>query len=400
MRPRTNGSITTRMTVRGMMRGACAIGMSCAIALLGMSLTACSNDTNAANDTQQQDWSTAVAATVDGHDITEADVNDYIDGYRKAYGLVTDAQWATFLDEQSSTANAYREAAIRQLAERYVVNQIADDEGISVTDDEIDSAVSDAKAQAGYADDDAGWDTFLSSIGKDADSYRNDVRLTLLVRKYAETHASVQTPSEAQMRSYASTDTAKYTGKRVVSVSFKRSADATAAKKELSGIDITMDTVSTVASGHDGTVSSLGWTGLSDMTSACTTAIADLSAGQTSDVTHDDGKYVIYYVAQEFKAGSDGSIDVGSMPKELYDTLRSDVSTSINADAMQSCLDELLDEHELSISDMPSGLPYDIDIKANSTYSATNTNMENANATDASTDDGSATTADNGSNQE
>jgi len=45
-------------------------------------------------------------------------------------------------------------------------------------------------------------------------------------------------------------------------------------------------------------------------------------------------------------------------------------------------------------------LPYDIDIKANSTYSATNTNMENANATDASTDDGSATTADNGSNQE
>lgn len=382
-----------------MMRVACAIGMSCAIGLLGMFLTACGNDANATNETQQQDWSTAVAATVDGHDITEADVNDYISGYRKAYGLVTDAQWATFLDEQGSTASAYREAAIRQLAERYVVDQIADDEGISVADDEIDAAIGDAKAQAGYADDDAGWDEFLSSIGKDADSYRNDVRLTILVRKYAETHADMQTPSEAQMRSYASTDAAKYTGKRVVSVSFGRSADANAAKAGLSGDGITMDTVSSVASGHDGIVSDLGWTGLSDMTSACTTAIADLSAGQASDVTHDDGKFVIYYVAQEFVAGSDGSIDVGSMPKELYDTLRSDVSSSINANAMQSCLDELLDEHGLSISNMPSGLPYDIDIKANSTYSATETNTENANSADASANDGSATTTGNGSNQ-
>lgn len=394
MQLRANGSDTARV-----MRIACAIGMSCAIALLGMSLTACGNDANVTNETQRQDWSTAVAATVDGHDITEADVNGYISGYRKAYGLVTDAQWATFLDEQSSTASAYREATIRQLAERYVVDQIADDEGISVTDDEIDAAIGNARAQAGYADDNAGWSEFLSSIGKDADSYRNDVRLTLLVRKYAEAHADMQTPSEAQMRSYASTDIAKYTGKRIVSISFGRSADANAAKAELSGDGITMDTVSSVASGHDGTVSDLGWTGLSDMTSACTMAITDLTAGQASDVTHDDGKFVIYYVAQEFEAGADGSIDVGSMPKELYDALRSDVSSSINANAMQSCLDELLDGHGLSISDMPSGLPYDIDIKANSTYSATNADTENANSTDANTNDGSATTTGNGSNQ-
>lgn len=380
---RRRNDTLARGTAGSIARIACTIGMACVIGLLGVSLTACnSGDANTTDEMQTQDWSSVVAATVDGHDIMESDVNGYIDGYRKAYGLVTDAQWATFLDEQGSTASAYREAVIRQIAERYVVSNIADGEGISVSSDEIDAAIDDAKSQAGYADDDDGWDSFLSSIGKDADSYREDVRLTLLVRKYAETHASIQTPSEAQMRSYASTDVSKYTGKRVVSVSFSRSVDATAAKEGLGSDGIGMDAIDAAAGRHDGTVTNLGWTGLADMSSACTMAIADLSAGQASDVTYDDGKYVIFYVAQEFYAGTDGSVDVSAMPEELYDRLRSDVSSSINANAMQACLDSLMDEHDLSINDMPSGLPYDIDIQSNSAYNSTESNTENADATE------------------
>lgn len=368
---------------------------ACAAGLLSVSLAACGtasdgNATNDANDAvgQSQDWSASIAATVNGHDIMESEVNDYIDGYRKAYGLVTDAQWATFLDEQDGTASAYREAAIRQIAERYVVGSIADDEGISVTDDEVDAAIANAREQAGYAGDDDGWDAFLSSIGKDKDSYRADVRSTLLVRKYVTSHARIETPSDAQMRSYASTNVSKYTGKRVVSVSFDRVSDANAAKASLGGDGIGMDAVSAAADAHNGTVTSLGWTGITDIDSACATAIAELSAGQASDVVSDGGRYCVFYVAQEFDAGSDGSIDVGAMPQDLYDTLKADVTSSVNAGAMQSCLDALLDGHGLSITDMPSGLPYDIDIKANSTYSASNdTNAENAdtdNASDAS----------------
>ena len=50
--------------------------------------------------------------------------------------------------------------------------------------------------------------------------------------------------------------------------------------------------------------------------------------------------------------------------------------------------------HNLSINDMPKGLPYDIDIKANSTYGATNSNTdsgsENADANVADANNGSA----------
>ena len=264
---------------------------ACAAGLLSVSLAACGtasdgNATNDANDAvgQSQDWSASIAATVNGHDIMESEVNDYIDGYRKAYGLGTDAQWATFLDEQDGTASAYREAAIRQIAERYVVGSIADDEGISVTDDEVDAAIANAREQAGYAGDDDGWDAFLSSIGKDKDSYRADVRSTLLVRKYVTSHARIETPSDAQMRSYASTNVSKYTGKRVVSVSFDRVSDANAVKASLGGDGIGMDAVSAAADAHNGTVTSLGWTGITDIDSACATAIAELSAGQLGAV--------------------------------------------------------------------------------------------------------------------
>ena len=392
----TSGRGTVRTKKPGATRRrACAIGMACAIGLLGASLVACGSDgNNAAGNVRTHDWSDAIAAKVDGEKITEADVNDYIDGYRKAYGLVTDAKWATFLDEQSSTVSAYREAAIRQIAERRVVGRIADEAGIDVTDKEVDAAIADARKQAGYADDSDGWNAFLSSIGKDAKSYRADVRLTLLVRRYAETHADIKTPSESQMRSYASTDVAKYTGKRVVAVSFTRSADAMAARAELGDSGITMDAINAVADKHDGKAKNLGWNGLSDMDGACTKAISDLSAGQASDVTHDGGKYVIYYVSQEYDASTDGSVDVGTMPKELYNALKSDVTTSINANAMQECLDALMKRHNLSINDMPKGLPYDIDIKTNSTYGATNSNAdsgsENADANVADANNGSA----------
>lgn len=71
------------------------------------------------------DWTTKVAATIDGHDITEADVNDFIEKYRKAYGHTTDASWATFLDSQGKTASDYRDLAIEQLEERYLVQRLA-----------------------------------------------------------------------------------------------------------------------------------------------------------------------------------------------------------------------------------------------------------------------------------
>lgn len=371
-------------------RIAAGIILSFCLIVFGLLAAGCSDsnaNTDSSNQSGNNDWTTMVAATVDDHDIMESEVNDYISGYRKAYGYVSDSAWATFLDEQSATTSQYRESAIKQLAERYVVSQIADSVNISVSDDEVDAAIEEAKTESGHADD---WTDFLSSIDMTEDSYREQIKSTLLVRKYAEATETLQTPSDSQMRSYAASNTGKYTGKQVYEASFSTLSEAQAVSNSIAGTTMSLDNMEKLADEHDGNVSCLGWSGLVSLPSECSDAIENIGAGQSSSVVHSGSEYVIYYVAQEFEADSNtGLINVADMPEELYNKLKSDTAASINANAMQDALDSLLEEHELKINEMPDGLPYDVDIKENSTYSTNSSNTGNTNSADnssASTD--------------
>ena len=377
----------------GITRNVITIGLALALAgTMPFMLSGCGNASNGntsnTNQGQMQassdgDWSKRTAATVDGHKITEADVNDYISGYRKAYGLTTDSAWATYLDEQSKKASDFRESAVKQIAERYVVSRIAKQDGISITDADIDAKIASVREQSGNRSDDS-WKSFLSDIGMTEQQYRDDVRSTLLVRKYAEENAKLQSPSDAQMLAYASNDVSAYTGKNVYELKFTKMASANAAYAKLSGNGVTMDTVKSVSDGNDGSVTRIGWTCFTNMSSVCTTAIANVNAGQCSTVVRDGSNYAIFYVSQECVTGTDGTLDVASMPKELYDALYEDTSSSINANAMQECLDGLLKKHAFKMQDMPKGLPYDIDIKKNSKYNANSNANANGNANAAS----------------
>lgn len=322
------------------------------------------------------DWTTKVAATIDGHDITEADVNDFIEKYRKAYGHTTDASWATFLDSQGRTASDYRYLAIEQLEERYLVQRLAGSSGIAVSDSDVNDAVTEARQSAGYDGDDDGWEMFLESLGYTKDEYAETLRTTMLVDAYAEANKIAKTPTDAQMRAYASKDTGRYTGKKVCSATFETRTSALDAKRAIDGQgDITPDAFANAMANDGGSVATIGWSGMSTLTSGATTAISTLDVGQSSDIVHEDDGYVIYYVAQRFLLASDGTVSVNDMPSDLYETLKSETSASINASTKQECLSNLVESYSPTKNDMPGGLPYDIDIEANSTCHAEDANV-------------------------
>lgn len=349
-----------------------------------LSLSGCNSKTEG-NETT--DWTTKVAATIDGHDIMESDVNDFIEKYRKAYGYSTDASWATFLDSQGKTTSDYRDLAIEQLEERYLVQKLAEDDGITVSDTDVNNAVTKARQSAGYDGDDDGWKAFLDGLGYTEDEYSETFRESLLVDAYAEANKVTQTPTDAQMRAYASKNTGRYTGKKVYSATFTTRASALKAKQATDGQEsVSLDAFTDAMTNAGGNVTTIGWSGMSTLTSGATTAISSLEAGQLSDVIHEDSGYVVYYVAQQFSLASDGTVSINGMPIDLYEILKSETSASINASAKQEYLSNLVTSYSPTKNDMPSGLPYDIDIEANSTYSTENTNTDDgtSNTTDSS----------------
>lgn len=363
------------------------IVITCVIMLLLVVLTACSQDAGNANDenaTSNADWSQVVAATVDGHDIMESDVNDFIQKYRKMSGYATDDTWREYLDEQSTTPSAYRDGAITQLEINYLIPRLAEQEGISVPDDDVDKAMTKAQTDAGYDGDDDGWVKFLDGIGYTSDSYRASIRTSLVVTRYADANLILETPTDAQMVSHASASLGTYTGKKVLAGTFDTNAKAKAARDAMQDDSMGTADFDKAVDDNGGRLRTVGWSGMSDLTTGCTNAIASLSAGQASLPIHEDAGYVIYYVEQEFSLSSNGTLDVSHMPEELRQILASDTAASLNASKEQEYLESVLAKHDVTKADMPDGLPYDVtvDADADSNENALATSDANASAND------------------
>lgn len=326
------------------------------------------------------DWEHMVAGTVDGHEIMESEVNAYVARYRKMANLTGDSEWATYLDKQGLTIKSFREKAVKALQEQYVAEQEAKDADLSVTDSDIDAAISDARKQAGYEGDDDGWKSFLDRLGYTEDSYRADIRATYVENALAQRNAVMSTPTETQMQSQASEDVSKWTGKKVYAATVRSdgsTADLARARSKAQAIadavtkggsHVTSDALAQASAPEGGTVSEVGWSGLATMQDAYKTAIADLHAGQVSGPVRSDEGYAVILVTDEFDADASDTVRVSDMPRDLYDKLYDETSRSLNANAVATYLDGLLAKHESSVSDMPEGLPYHVDIDAKSQF--------------------------------
>ena len=136
------------------------------LAAMGIFLASCGTSSGSVD-------TSGVAATADGVDIQEADVTAMIAQIRtQVVGADgTDADWASMLVSAKYTPESLREDIIRnQFAAPILV--INDAKALGITPDEsaIDDQINQAKSQAG---DDAGWASYLASIGyADEDAFR------------------------------------------------------------------------------------------------------------------------------------------------------------------------------------------------------------------------------------
>lgn len=365
-------------------RSVCAVALSAAC-LTG--LAACSSSGSQSND--------QVAATVNGTEISEQTVTDYIQNFRTSQNLTDDDSWGKWMAQYSLDPSSVRDEVISYYEDIELTKQAADENGVSVSDDDVDAQVEQMKSN--YSDDDA-WNNALQQAGTTEDQYRESVRQAMLESALKDKVASDNTdPSDDDLLTYAQQYASAFSGaKKSSQILFSSDDEATAQEVldkinsgELSFEDAVQQYSTDDASKADG--GNVGWDLLNQFVSEYTDALANLSEGQVSGLVKSD--YGIHIIkCTEVYTAPDEVTSLDQVPPELVEYLRSMVKSSNEASAYQTWFQDYKNQADIQKNDMPSGLPYDVDMSQyqSDDSSSSSSSTDAATSSDTSSDASSA----------
>ena len=337
-----------------------------------------------------------VAATVNGTEVKEQKVTDQIENIRKQSGLSDEDQWGQFLVQNDMTPSSVRDQIIDTFVEQELIKQGASELGISVEDSELDEYVD--KMKANY-DDDEKWKSALEQAGFTEDDYREMIKESLLEQKVGDHFEDGAELTDEDYVTSANTYASSYDGaKRSSHILFKvdDTSDETAmnearaqAEQVLAQINAGAD-FAEMAKEHSGDTGSaenggdVGWDKLSSFVTEYTDALDGLELNQVSGLVESQYGIHIIKCTEVFNA-PETVTSLDQIPEAFQENIK-EMAASVKANtAYEEWLKGLKDNADIQKNDMPSGLPYDLDL---SKYQSTE-----SSSSEGETADDSGTTA-------
>ena len=337
------------------MKTVCAVGLTAACA---WGLAGCSSDGNASSGTG------GVAGTVNGVEIAEDTITNYIQGVREQLGADDEDSWGTWLSQNDYTPASVREEVFNSYAQRELLKEGVEEKGITVESSEIDEQID--KVKANY-DTDEKWQAALDQAGMTEDSYRAEIEQKLKENKLYASFASDEDPSDADMLQYAQMYATAYDGsKRSSHILFNSDDEATAQEVldklnsgELDFVDAVKEYSQDPGSvERDGDV---GWNNPSNLAKEYKDGLEPLEKGQLSGlVTTQFGIHIIK-CTDVYKAPEEVT-SLDQIPEEWISVIASSLKSTKQQEAYKKWLDETTEAADIKINDMPQGLPYDVDM--------------------------------------
>lgn len=342
-------------------------------------LVACQQQVHNATEQSSSDTTEEklVAATFGNYQISEDDVTNYIEQYRIYIDRTSDEDWATFLDESNLSVEDVRENAIQQLATFQLIEDIANQNDIQVSDEEIKSYIDEIRLENDYISDNE-WQAILDTSGYIDNDYSRDVKISLLYKKINEKIVPPAEISEQELILYANTNMYDYIGKEIIDVVFEQEESEAGSEFYNNNIGCTKEDFLNNASVYNDdnlvTINKLHWIN-SNSDSEILLNLQDTKPGNTCMFTTSDKKIHVIYVNSEFQENIGGQMSIKDMPEQLLSTLKNSAQLYYNDIEADKYIDNQFDKTSLEINNMPSGLSYDVDMDL-STYGTAKTQQE------------------------
>ena len=376
--------------------------LACTVALTvacGSALTSCGNDTADASDENVDiyDTSEGVAATVNGTEIGEKAVTVYIESFRTQAALEDDSDWGQWLVDNDYTLDDIREEVINFYANQQLLRQAAEENGVTVNADEINTQI---ETMRSYYNSDEDWNAALKSANMTEASYRNTLELSMLESGLRDKVATATEPTEDELLQYAQMYALAYDGaKKSSHILFSADDEATAQEVldkinsgELDFAEAAKE-YSQDSSAADG--GNVGWDKLTSFVDEYQMALDSLDKGQVSGlVTTSYGIHIIkctdVFVAPEEVT----SID--QVPQEFIDAIKLNLEEQSKDESFSEWYQNYRDSADIQINERPQGLSYDIDLSGFTKTESSNAADDGADSAEGDAADGEDASSEDG----
>lgn len=341
--------------------------------LLSVTAMACSGVLNEVNNKQDYKLTGGVAATVNGVNIKEDTITNQIMSLRTS-SYESDKDWATYLSQQGMTPESYRENVIDGIARQYLLSQAEKEYKITVSQEDIDKAWSDAVEN--YGGDEKAFEDMIAQIGFDKASYLENISSSLAQQKLREKVAGVEDPSDDEIVAYINENLATYNDARRSShILFKVDSDASdedwskaeaEAQKVLDKLNAGEIEFADAAKEYSDDTSAddggdVGWDKLTTFVTEYQDALSALAPGQMSGLVKTTYGYHIIMCTEQFKVDSVTSVD--EVPEAMREAISSKIKTSEESAKYSEWLTEYTEAADIVINEMPSEVPYNVDME-------------------------------------
>lgn len=352
--------VSTRVKTLGI---AAAFSLVCVV---GLAACAAGGESSSSATSSIEGLTGGVAATVNGAEIMEDDVTEFVESYRATAGVSDEESWGTYLASSSMTPESFRNEVIDYFVSQELISQACEERGITATDEEVEEQVT--AMRANYDTDEA-WQAALVQAGTTEEKYRESVKNNILYSKLEEEVAAEAEPvSDEELLDYVKMYTDYFNGAKRSSHILFNSEDEETAKDVLARIkDGSLSFEDAVAEYSQDTGSAakggdVGWDTLSSYVAEYTDGLANLNKDEMSDLVKSDYGYHIIKVTDVFEVPADGVTSLDQVPEEMVDYIRSMMDSSAESNAITEWYDKYKEEAEIVVNDMPEGLPYDLDM--------------------------------------
>lgn len=350
--------------------------------VLSGTMVACGN--NGAANGGISDTSQGVAATVKVKDKNDKELNlqigekivtEYVQDFRERNELTDNDAWAKWLADNALTPADVRTQVINFYEQELLLDEAAKMYDVKVDESEVQAALDDIKKQF---DSDEAYQEALAATGMTEEEYVEKVlEPNTLQTKLAEAVEAAEgnnTDVDAQALAMAQSMESVLDGARRSSHILFNAEDEATANEVLAQLrdgslswDDAVNQYSvddyTKANGGDN-----GWNAVNTFVEAYDNALVQLNEGDISDpVTTEYGIHIIR-CTEVFQVPEGGITSLDQLPAEISEAMRLQVENT-SSDTFTAWFSEFMNSAEMTINDMPSGLPYDVDMSA---YTASN----------------------------
>lgn len=291
-----------------------------------------------------------VAATVNGEKIYESQVNEEIVSFRTQNGLLDDQEWQNWLSQNNQTEDEYRNQTLNDLVDEQVIIQAANDNGVTVTDEEVESYLTNAKSA--YESEEA-WQEALRNSGLTEEEYKANIKNSLLSSALQEVVAGSSEDGGATDEAvidYFQKNRSYYNGaKRSAHILFA-AEDGDKANEVLAKIksgELTFEEAAAQYSTDAATKDNggdQGWNVLRAFSDSYEKALDDLKVGEVSEVIDTDFGKEIVTCTEVFTAPKTIK-DVSVIPADILE----EIKTSVTSNNGSTAFDEWLENYRNSI---------------------------------------------------